>query len=454
MQEYRPIKMCENLRLNLLLIWVVIYQSHYYLFGDIDYFRFYRLGFPTFDLGPIPSSTLVELLMTLMMGINFFYSLREWLSPSHRKRLVPQKVKLLIAWFFAGVVLAVVLGSLNEGFRFVRTELRFNIFFLLFAWYAFHAIKSPEDLKRFFKVFNIGATILSIAASIYLISDEAIRLPFFQVFGEYHLGFDFQFIILLAALYSLFSLMFKGYSLAALIGLVNFIPIILSFIKAVVIPAAVALFTILLFLIVIEKSIAKKTKIIFSIITVSLVLFIVLSPIIEKQFFIGKFEKTYLKGALDLGGNVVIGDIWSGRLDLWASAIKDISSSPIWGHGFGYITDVRWFKYKILPHNLYLRYLAVFGLFGFIPFIMLVLQFLIWNLKQINKKYIRDSYSKIISFTIYCYCLSQFIIQGAGDTASRRPYVTVLLYIFIGLLVKFHILLRNNYNRKVNINAA
>ena len=97
------------------------------------------------------------------------------------------------------------------------------------------------------------------------------------------------------------------------------------------------------------------------------------------------------------------------------------------------------------PHNVYLKYLATYGLFGFTPFILL-LSFVLGSVKQI--RYIKKRVNKAIFITIYCYCISQFILVGVGTSITRRPYLTIMLYMCAGLLVKYISLIKTENTGK------
>ncbi|WP_374047994.1 O-antigen ligase family protein [uncultured Finegoldia sp.] len=118
---------------------------------------------------------------------------------------------------------------------------------------------------------------------------------------------------------------------------------------------------------------------------------------------------------------------FTGRTNIWNSALYYINKKPLLGHGLetSLITIAK-FNF-VSPHNRYLYILYTGGMLGFALFTYFV--FKIWRISKNNYK----NYSNNITYrSLYYTCCAIFIIF------QMETYVGVLIYFPFILLVNFN----------------
>ena len=156
------------------------------------------------------------------------------------------------------------------------------------------------------------------------------------------------------------------------------------------------------------------------------------------------FERRYLKGGYIEDGQVVFAkDISSGRFALWSNAIRDFWRQPIFGQGLGYVSDVYYLSLALTPHNTFIELLVMLGIFGFIPFVLIL--YWIGKLNIVFLRHSKDRNSIIVIITLIAFFIAHVIGQSVSTMMTRRPHQEMLFYLLIGVNVKYILVsLRDN----------
>jgi len=135
--------------------------------------------------------------------------------------------------------------------------------------------------------------------------------------------------------------------------------------------------------------------------------------------------------------------ILSGRINLWKVAWQHIFNAPILGNGphtFCFFNKTPW------PHNLYLEVLFGHGLVGFSAFISLLLYTgkSAWNLRKKTSGEIR-LFAVAALAALIGFCISSLI-----ELSFLRLWVTVSLFMLLGIIVRLSITHKQTNNGGVN----
>ncbi len=180
---------------------------------------------------------------------------------------------------------------------------------------------------------------------------------------------------------------------------------------------------------------AKKSKRIFRIIVLGIIVFLVFrySPIAQNII-----EKMNI---LDDAG-----DLSNGRYELWRLTFDIWKQNPILGAGAGALLD----SYGVSTHNSFIQVLAEMGIAGFISFVSLVLVTLSKSFKKyeflLNSKYISDKDKKNCGISIYVqvlFIVYSFFGNPLHGISFMLPYV-----IFTSLIESYYNGVQYNLVRK------
>jgi len=330
-------------------------------------------------------------------------------------------VIIAVIIFYLSVILSTYVG-INRG-QAVQTHLRFSFFLPLFIACGYYIVNDEKQITVLIKLILIGCTLLSIS------------ILWEIMFGEYEqYGFDFQYVTGFAMIYFLFKIILKGGGSVSdyIILLINTIPISISFTKPVIIPLVVAVLLISL-MVIYNSSMKIKFRSVFVFIVFVIAIFSISISSNSPEIFINKIERRILKGGYITNSQVVLGqDIWSGRLDLWEQGWVDFLESPIVGNGLGYVADVYYLAESLTPHNLFVEYLAMLGILGFIPFMVV----LIWVVSKLfYKNYWSQDYYLIV-VSLYCFFVFHILGNSISTMMTRRPHQELIFYLLTGIMVK------------------
>lgn len=132
----------------------------------------------------------------------------------------------------------------------------------------------------------------------------------------------------------------------------------------------------------------------------------------------------------------------SGREDVWALVISSIIKNPIFGVGFGVSNEAILSEFNLSTHNIYLKVLSEIGIFGFISFLTLILNSLIYNIKVLLKSHKKNTKRISLFFvaSLVAICSNQFFESGLFIFSFTFTYwlflIIMPMYIYTDFIEK------------------